>query len=97
MKPNMLLYWNLFSFAGQQGYKLFDFGRSTVDSGTHAFKLQWGSETVPLHWNYWLADGDKLPEINPSNRKYELAIRVWQKMPLSLTRLLGPRIARCLP
>jgi FemAB-related protein (PEP-CTERM system-associated) len=97
LKPNMLLYWNLFCFAAQQRYKVFDFGRSTVDSGTHAFKLQWGAETVPLHWNYWLAAGDKLPEINPSNRKYELAIRMWQKMPLSFTRLLGPHIARCLP
>jgi len=97
LKPNMYLYWNLFCFAARQGYRLFDFGRSTVGSGTHSFKLQWGGQTVPLHWDYWLADGNTLPEINPSNPKYELAIRMWQKLPLSITRLLGPRIARCLP
>jgi FemAB-related protein (PEP-CTERM system-associated) len=97
MKPNMFLYWNLFCFAAQHGYRLFDFGRSTIGSGTHSFKLQWGAQTVPLHWNYWLANGGELPQINPSNPKYELAIRMWQKLPLSFTRLLGPRIARCLP
>jgi FemAB-related protein (PEP-CTERM system-associated) len=97
LKPNMFLYWQLFCFAAQKGYQIFDFGRSTVGSGTHTFKLQWGAETIPLHWDYWLANGDKLPELNPSNPKYDVAIRVWQKLPLSLTRLLGPRIARCLP
>lgn len=97
LKPNMFLYWSLFSYAAQQGYKVFDFGRSTVDSGTHNFKLQWGGETVPLHWDYWLSNGTALPEINPSNPKYEWGIRIWQKLPLSLTRVLGPRIARCLP
>ncbi len=97
LKPNLFLYWNLFCFAAQQGYRLFDFGRSTIGSGTHNFKLQWGGQTVPLHWDYWLANGGELPQINPSNPKYELAIRMWQKLPLSLTRLLGPRIARCLP
>ena len=97
LKPNMFLYWNLFCFAARQGYRLFDFGRSTVGSGTHSFKLQWGAETIPLHWNYWLPNGGILPEINPQNPKYELAIRAWRKMPLSLARLLGPHIARCLP
>ena len=97
LKPNMFLYWQLFCFAAQQGYQVFDFGRSTIGSGTHTFKLQWGAETIPLHWDYWLANGDKLPEINPSNPNYDIAIRAWQRLPLSLTRLLGPRIARCLP
>ncbi len=97
LKPNMFLYWNLFCFAAQQGYRTFDFGRSTVDSGTHAFKMQWGSQTIPLHWEYWLPGGRALPEINPQNPKYGIAIRVWQKMPLILTNMVGPHIARCLP
>jgi len=97
MKPNMFLYWNLFCFAGERGYRIFDFGRSTIGSGTHAFKMQWVSHTVPLHWAYWLPEGDSLPELNPQNPKYKLAIRVWQRLPLALARKIGPRIARCLP
>ena len=97
LKPNMFLYWNLFCFAAQRGYRIFDFGRSTVDSGTHVFKMQWGSQTVPLHWDYWLPNGRELPEINPQNPKYRLAIQLWQKLPLTLTNKIGPRIVRCLP
>jgi|SRR5579883_843815 FemAB-related protein (PEP-CTERM system-associated) len=97
LKPNMFLYWNLFCFAAGQGYKLFDFGRSTVGSGTHDFKLQWGAQTVPLYWDYWLPEGDSLPGLNTENPKYKWAIRAWQKLPVQLTRLLGPHIVRCLP
>jgi serine/alanine adding enzyme len=97
MKPNMFLYWKLFCFAGQQQYKVFDFGRSTIGSGTHDFKLQWGATTVPLYWDYWLPDGKDLPGLNPDNPKYKLAIRIWQKLPIPVTRLIGPHIVRCLP
>jgi len=94
----MFLYWNLICFAGTQGYKRFDFGRSSVDSGTHKFKMQWGTEEVPLYWNYWLPSGNHdLPDVNPQNPKYRLAIRVWQKLPVFLTRWMGPPIVRCLP
>ncbi len=97
LKPNLFLYWSLLCFAGQKGYHLFDFGRSSAGSGTHEFKLQWGAETVPLHWDYWLSDGDQMPELNPQNPKYRMAIWMWQRLPLSLTRGLGPRIVRYLP
>ena len=34
LKPNMFLYWNLLSYFGSKGFRLFDFGRSSVGSGT---------------------------------------------------------------
>jgi serine/alanine adding enzyme len=97
LKPNFFLYWNLLCFAGSKGYKLFDFGRSSVDSGTHEFKLQWGAQTVQLYWDYWLPNGNTLPELNPQNPKYRAAIWLWQKIPVPVTRILGPHIVRCLP
>lgn len=97
MRPNMFLYWQILCFAAQQRFREFDFGRSTVGSGTHRFKLQWSTVEVPLHWNYWLADGRELPEVNPQNPKYRAAIWAWQHLPVSLTRWIGPPIARCLP
>jgi hypothetical protein len=75
--PNMLLYWKLLEYAVEAGYRRFDFGRSTPGEGTFAFKRQWGAEPVPLHWYYWLRDGGPLPELNPKNPKYQLAIRAW--------------------
>jgi hypothetical protein len=84
-------------FTLERGYRVFDFGRSTVGSGPHHFKLQWGSMEVPLHWNYWLAHHDELPEMNPQNPKYRLAIWAWQHLPLPVTKLIGPSIVRGLP
>ena len=97
LKPNFFLYWNILCFCGSKGYRLFDFGRSSVGSGTHEFKLQWGAQTVPLYWDYWLPNGNALPELNPQNPKYRAAIWFWQRLPLGLTRVLGPGIVRCLP
>ncbi|MFZ1803537.1 MAG: FemAB family XrtA/PEP-CTERM system-associated protein [Nitrospira sp.] len=97
LAPNMLLYGSLLKYACEQGYRVFDFGRSTKDSGTYRFKEQWGAKPVQLHWYYWLRDGGPLPELNPQNPKYTLAIRVWQQLPVPVTTTIGPWIAPYLP
>lgn len=94
---NMLLYWEMLKLSIERGTSVFDFGRSSKDGGTYRFKKQWGAEPVQLHWSYWLADSDELPEINPENSRYSLAIRLWQKMPVRLTQMIGPALARNLP
>ncbi len=95
--PNMLLYWEVLKFATQNGFRVFDFGRCTKDSGTYRFKKQWGATEHQLYWYYILPNGNQLPEINPDNPKYQLAIKTWQKLPLFLTNFLGPYIVRNLP
>lgn len=94
---NMFLYWKLLSIACEQGCEIFDFGRSTVDAATYKFKKQWGAQPRQLYWHYWLRNGGDLPKINPDNPKYRLVISVWQKLPVWLTRLLGPGIVKFLP
>lgn len=94
---NMALYWQALTHAIEKGYRVFDFGRSTTDSGTYRFKRQWGAEPVQLHWHYWLPNGADLPDLNPSNPKYDMAIRVWQKLPLAVTSRLGPPVSKFLP
>jgi FemAB-related protein (PEP-CTERM system-associated) len=95
--PNMLLYGTVLKFACESGYREFDFGRSSVDSGTYQFKEQWGAKPVQLYWYYWLQEGSDLPEINPQNLKYHLAIEMWKRLPLGLTTLIGPLISKYLP
>lgn len=97
MRPNMFLYWSILSFATDRDFRLFDFGRSTIGSGTHRFKKQWGSQDVPLFWTYWLPDSASLPELNPENPRYGRAIWLWQRLPVPVTKLLGPPIAKRLP
>jgi FemAB-related protein (PEP-CTERM system-associated) len=95
--PNMLLYWSVLEFACSNGYREFDFGRSTPGEGTFKFKEQWGARPTPLYWYYWLPNGADMPQVNPKNPKYKAAIALWQRMPLGLTRLIGPRIVKYIP
>lgn len=94
---NMFLYWAVLKHVIQLGYRYFDFGRSSKDSGTYRFKKQWGAKPVQLVWNYWLAPGCEIPMNNPANKKYSLAIKIWRNLPLWVTNWLGPKLARYLP
>lgn len=94
---NMLLYASVLGFACDAGYKAFDFGRSTPGEGTYKFKEQWGAKPQQLYWHYWLKNGGQMPEINPHNPKYELAIKIWRQLPVGLTKLIGPPLVKNLP
>jgi len=94
---NMLLYWAVLEYACAAGYRRFDFGRSTVDSGTYRFKRQWGAQPEQLHWHYWMRDGGAPPVLNHSNPKFKLAVSAWQRLPLSVANRIGPLVARNLP
>jgi serine/alanine adding enzyme len=97
MKPSMFLYWKILCFAGSHGFETFDFGRSSIGSGTYRFKKQWGASEIPLFWSYWIPEGTSLPELNKENSRYRLAIKLWQKLPVQLTKLVGPPIVKRLP
>ena len=94
---NMRLYWEMLRFAISSGATAFDFGRSTVDSGTYRFKAQWGAEPRQLHWHYWLPPGAAVPALNQSNPKFALAAALWRRLPLWCANALGPRLIRHLP
>jgi serine/alanine adding enzyme len=95
--PNVLLYWDAIQFAQQRFASVFDMGRSTPNEGTFKFKAQWGAEPLPLHWEYHMATNRELPNLSPANPKYQRAIAFWQKLPLAVTRAVGPRIVRTIP
>jgi len=97
LAPNMMLYGAVLEYACQEGFQVFDFGRSSPDSGTYRFKEQWGAQPHQLYWYYWMGEGRQVPQLNPQNPKYALAIRAWQNLPLAIANLLGPHIVKYLP
>ena len=97
LQTNMWLYWQCLKYACEQGYRVFDFGRSTPESPTFKFKEQWGAQPVQHYWHYHLAAGQPMPQLNPHNPKYHLAIELWKRLPLAVTRWLGPAIVKHLP
>ncbi len=94
---NDFMYWELMCHAAKAGYRTFDFGRSREGTGAYHFKRHWGFEPVPLPYQYVLPDGARMPNLSPSNPKMRLAIAAWQRMPLPLTKLIGPRLTKYLP
>lgn len=94
---NDFMYWELLCHAAQAGYRMFDFGRSREGTGAYRFKRHWGFEPVPLPYQYVLRDGTEMPNINPSNPKMHFAVEAWKRMPLALSKVIGPRVTRFLP
>jgi len=93
---NMLLYWKLLERAIERGQSQFDFGRSTPGGGTYRFKKQWGAKPEPSAWQYYMRRGTP-GELRPDSPRYQLLARLWRRLPLPLTRLLGPPIVRGIP
>lgn len=94
--PNMLLYWGFMEECVKQGAKAFNFGRCSPDSGTHRFKKQWGSVDEPLPWLQWSSTGVLSPP-NPDSPKFKAATNVWRRLPVGVTNVVGPPVARLLP
>jgi len=93
---NDFMYWELMRRACQRGIRMFDYGRSKRGTGSFDFKKNWGFEPQPLHYEYRLVRGKRVPELNPLNPKYRLLIKLWQRLPLSLANRIGPHIAKSL-
>lgn len=95
--PNNLLYWSVIKHYCLAGATHFDFGRCTIGGSTYQFKKQWGTEPVKLYYQYWIRPGHQLSILSPDNPSFKKKVEMWKKLPLWLTRLLGPYISRNLP
>src|SRR5262245_23720223 len=94
LAANDFMYWEVMRRACERGYRMFDFGRSKTGSGAYHFKRNWGFEPTPLTYEFHLVKAQKIPELNPLNPKFRAFISLWRRLPLSLTKLLGPPIVR---
>jgi len=92
--PNNLLYWEIVRWAAGAGLRWLELGRSSRGSGTYHFKRQWGALEEPLHWQYQGRNGRRGAPVDPADGSYGLAAAVWRRLPVGLTRMLGPAIRR---
>ncbi|WP_100643197.1 FemAB family XrtA/PEP-CTERM system-associated protein [Alteromonas facilis] len=92
---NMWTYRQILLRCIEKKCRWFDFGRSTADAGTFKFKKQWGAKPVQHYWYDTDKNGFKISEgLNPDNPKFKLAITIWQRLPLFVTNLIGPMVAK---
>jgi FemAB-related protein (PEP-CTERM system-associated) len=96
---NMVLYWEALKFSCQKKCDYFDYGRSTIGAPTYQFKKQWGCTPIQHYW-YGCSPNDVVSNhgaANTDDPKFELLIAIWQKLPIWLTKILGPSIVKNIP
>lgn len=96
ISPNMALYGAFIRRACERGFGVFNFGRCTPDSGTHRFKQQWGTRDEPLTWYQQSTAAAQAPPSGEAGG-FQLAVQVWQRLPLVVTTPLGARLIGGVP
>ena len=94
LAANDFMYWEVMRRAVERGCRVFDFGRSKVDTGSYRFKKHWGFEPTPLSYEYFLVRASEMPDLNPNNPKYRFFINAWKRLPVGISRAIGPWLAR---
>lgn len=94
---NDFMYWELMKYGAKGGYTVFDFGRSKKGTGSYEFKRHWGFDPVALPYQYYLPKGGALPNVSPTNPKFQLGIGAWKKLPLPVANFIGAKIIRFFP
>lgn len=97
LAPTSYMYFDQMRWAAQNGYRTFDFGRSTEDSGSSNFKAHWGMKKRVLPYELLLVRGKELPLHNPDTFHFRTAKKLWRNLPLQVARALGPKVVRLVP
>lgn len=64
LRANNLLYWEAIKWGCENGFKIFDFGRTEIENkNLRDFKKGWGAEETPLYYSY-------LP-VSPTNKNFK--------------------------
>ena len=85
------LLWKSLERAAVDGYHMYELGRTREGSGVYMFKKSFGGEKT---WyndrHYFPAKSAELP--HPEDETYEPLKRVWRKLPIRVTELIGPSL-----
>lgn len=94
LHPNYYLVWHEIRTAAQEGFTEVDMCRSTRNSGPAQFKLFLGMTETPLGYQYLCAGNQAVALRSPRDTRFQLAGRIWRRIPLSWTMALGPKLVR---
>lgn len=86
---NMVLYWEFIKHSIIEKNKIFSFGRSSINSSTYKFKLQWEPTILPIFFNY-----SRQTLINI--KKLTILSKIWKIQNLNLSIFLGKILSKYL-
>jgi hypothetical protein len=92
IRPNDAVHWEFIRWACNNGFKWFDFGRVREGSGQFEYKGKWGPKLKELPSYFLLWKAKEIPIVDPS--QHSLATKIWGKMPLLATKLVGMRLRK---
>jgi FemAB-related protein (PEP-CTERM system-associated) len=95
--PNNFMYWSLMAQSCQEGYRIFDFGRSKKGTGSFDFKSAWNMQVSELPYRYQLGRAKEVPQMSPVDKKFQLPVEMWKRLPFSWTKVIGPVLIRQIP
>jgi FemAB-related protein (PEP-CTERM system-associated) len=94
LAANDFMYWELMRSARRRGLRQFDFGRSKQGTGAFDFKRHWGFEAAPLRYRVHAGPGRTFAEHTVNDTGVRWLRWGWSRLPLRLTKLLGPPLVR---
>ena len=101
LRSAYLAMWEIMRDAIHQGFAYLDMGRSPAGSNASKFKGQWGGESAPIFQLIKSGNGqgmgDTVTNQVQSGQKFQMFIQLWPRLPLSLTKRLGPKLRWHIP
>jgi hypothetical protein len=88
--PDHLLLWEAIKSACNEGFEIFDFGRTSIANvGLMDFKKRWGTEIIDLPFYYYPKDAPMKDGERKSSRSYQIISNVCRKLPNSALKMVG--------
>ncbi|MDD3743904.1 MAG: peptidoglycan bridge formation glycyltransferase FemA/FemB family protein [Lentimicrobiaceae bacterium] len=90
------LWWECIKLAIKRKSRVFSFGRSTRNSGSHYYKQQWGVRNTTLYWSFsYPLRNDRYPiaGLNILMPNRNILSFLWKISPCFVIRWLGPMVA----
>jgi len=91
---NDFMYFELMRYARERGARTFDFGRSKKGTGAYDFKCHWGFEPEPLRYRVFAPGNVSVDGHTASDGHVQLLRQAWRRLPLPMTKLIGPFFIR---
>lgn len=101
LRAAYLAIWEIMRDAIHHGFLFLDMGRSPAEANASKFKGQWGGESSPVYQSVIMCnEHERSSSVTgqvQSDERAQLFMQIWPRLPLSLTRFLGPKLRWHIP
>ncbi len=101
LRPAYLALWEIMRDAVNNGFTHLDMGRSPAEANVSKFKGQWGGQSSPVYQTVIMNNEQKqsnsVTSQVQSDDRFQVFMQIWPRLPLSLTRYLGPKLRWHIP